>query len=314
VAYLQQPVLQQGSNEADFARVGGLLMAMQGHGVAVYASEPAWMRGSSARFANPLQGAAQALPAGTVGVWAGYDRFSFDRYVRMNDVRDPMLAGNLTLAGAFSAQTAKIIGPLQVGTDMSAGRELIVGGGVHASTRVDAGGDIAAGGNLTVSRNAAVGGSLTAEGGLIVAGRAHIATDLTVAGNLSTAAVIASGRVATAEYLLVQGRAELGAVCLENGLIGRTGSGMLLSCDAGRWNSSSAFGGAFTQGINDRHCNRKSFIDQKPYSMPNPVTGDCTCPAGFQSIHTGNVENGSNLFEPDRASDAKTFVCVQGPG
>jgi hypothetical protein len=305
VAYLQQPILQRGSIEADFARVGGLVMAMQGHGLAVYASEPGWLRGSSARFTNPLQGATPALPVGTVGVWAGYDRFSFDRYVRMNDVRDPMLAGSLTVAGAFSAQNAKISGPVTMGADVSASRELNVGGGVHAATRVDTAGDIAAGGNLTVARNAVIGGNLATRGELAVSGPAHVASDLTVMGRLTAGAVAASGRVSAAEYLLVHGRAEPGAACSENGLIGRTFSGMLLSCDGGRWGSSNLFGGAFERAINDRQCSRRQL------STPNPVTGDCTCPPRFEAIRMGTTKQVWNV-ERGLMEDATGFVCVQG--
>jgi hypothetical protein len=302
VAYLQQPVVHDGSGEADFARVGGLIMAMQGHGLAVYASEPAWLRGGSARFANPLQGSS-ALPIGTVGIWAGYDRFSFDRYVRMNDVRDPMLAGNLTIAQSFSAQSATIAGPLTANADVSVGRHLNVGGGVHAATGIDTRGNVVAGGGLTVSHNVVAGGDLVVNGGLDVRRQAHVAANLTVGGVLAAGAVAASGRVSSAEYLLVHGRADPGAVCSENGLIGRTPSGMSLSCQNGRWGSYGSFGGAFERATNDWHCSRRQL------STPNPVTGDCTCPPSFDPIRMGTTKEVWNVAR-GLMENATGFVCV----
>jgi prepilin-type N-terminal cleavage/methylation domain-containing protein len=45
----------------------------------------------------------------------------------------------------------------------------------------------------------------------------------------------AAGRIHGGEYLELAGRANLGAACAPNGLIGRTAAGQLLSCQSGTW-------------------------------------------------------------------------------
>ena len=55
--------------------------------------------------------------------------------------------------------------------------------------------------------------------------------------------VVANGRLTTNEYVQINGTATEGAACSPNGLVGRDGTGLLLSCQSGIWKKASM--GAF---------------------------------------------------------------------
>jgi len=109
------PVRKPGVGGVDPALIGGVVQAAGGYGGAVYGWDAGRVRGALFDLPNPLPGQA-ALPEGTVAAYAGLDAAGFERFVRMRDLRDPDLQGNLTVSGDVSAG-----GYLQVGALAQAG-------------------------------------------------------------------------------------------------------------------------------------------------------------------------------------------------
>lgn len=116
---------------------------------------------------------------------------------------------------------------------------------------------------------------------------------LTVAGGVST-----QGRLHAGEYLSVGGTASAGTVCPagNGGLFARGAAGGLLECRHGRWaNLGGAFGGAYvTTGSST--CGA--------YAHANPVTGNCSCPAGYTAVRVS-----TDPWSPD-GTLSTAYICV----
>ena len=83
-----------------------------------------------------------------------------------------------------------------------------------------------------------------------------------------------SGRLSTSEFLSIGGIASEGARCSDNKLIAKTAAGAALSCENGFWKTAGSkdrWGGSFWTATHSGGC-----------ANPNPYTGSCSCPAGYQ--------------------------------
>jgi type II secretory pathway pseudopilin PulG len=98
-------------------------------------------------------------------------------------------------------------------------------------------------------------------------------------GDVSAAGTVAAtGRLVAGEHLKLGAVAALQAPCPENGLLARDAAGGLLSCVAGLWSAPGGFGGAFSWNTG------AGCIDRQGVSSPNPRTGRCSCPPGFEAV------------------------------
>ncbi|CAM3966195.1 hypothetical protein EV679_1415 [Kerstersia gyiorum] len=122
--------------------------------------------------------------------------------------------------------------------------------------------------------------------------------NLSVAGRTAVMGTLrAAGRVEADEYLKLGGQAGQGGACAEAGLLARDvqGGGLLL-CANGRWQHSAAggFGGMYS--LSDRFGCRGTLL--------NPMTGQCSCPAGFRAIHVSVLKPNN-----DRGEEVSVYLC-----
>jgi len=99
LVYTDKPLLQAASGLPDLMRMAALLGAAGGYGGAVWMDAPARLRGANFDFPNPLIPGLPVLPTGTLALWSGLDSAAHERYVRMQDARNPDLRGDLSVAG-----------------------------------------------------------------------------------------------------------------------------------------------------------------------------------------------------------------------
>ena len=149
---------------------------------------------------------------------------------------------NINGVNVLKGQSAELAG--WVTAQGGSFREKVTAPHLEATTKVTApsvwGSDI--GGN-----NAAINGALTAGNATVHGhgsmGSAGIANNLW-AGSIGSNAIRSNGRLATGEFLQLEGHTNEGWGCSPNGLVGRNGSGALLMCESGTWKKA---GGASVQ-------------------------------------------------------------------
>ena len=116
---------------------------------------------------------------------------------------------------------------------------------------------------------------------------------LTVAGSVTGKRLLAN------EYLQIAGQASPGGRCSPSGLVGRTPEGMLLSCQSGRWElAGGRYGGSYQ--VTNSGC----------YSIPNPLTGGLSCPAGF-TAHTISWTMGLNICNGTSTDQTHIVGCYR---
>jgi hypothetical protein len=104
--------------------------------------------------------------------------------------------------------------------------------------------------------------------------------NLNVKGRLSAGgALSAAGRISSSEHLQLAAVAQQGTACEGEGLIAQSSTKGLLVCQAGIWQSSTkSSGGHYILSLNAAcHTRLELNIDRR-----NPLTGDCSCPEGYQ--------------------------------
>ncbi len=108
----------------------------------------------------------------------------------------------------------------------------------------------------------------------------QLGANLNVKGRASVGgALSAAGRISSSEHLQLAAVAQQGAVCDGEGLIAQSSTKGLLVCQAGIWQTSSKSGGGhYIYSINTS-CHATQDVDVE---LRNPVTGDCSCPAGYK--------------------------------
>ncbi|WP_248915984.1 shufflon system plasmid conjugative transfer pilus tip adhesin PilV [Pseudomonas moorei] len=115
-----------------------------------------------------------------------------------------------------------------------------------------------------------------ATGGTLVGGQ------VVAFGNMT-----ATGRLSTNEFLSIGGVATEGAGCGDNKLIAKTATGTALSCEDGVWKTTGGkdrWGGSYWTATHSGGC-----------PTPNPYTGSCSCPAGYQASTQFAVQVGGCL-------------------
>lgn len=150
-----RPLLDPRHGSPDEAMVAQWLLAAQGRGAAVYATEPGRIRGAAYSLSSALPDGT-VLPPGTVGMAVTAEHLALWSYLRVRDARNPDFQGSLTVAGD-----------------------------------VDTGGNIALAGKLSANGDIALGGNLNSGGDIALVGDLHGAGDIALAGNLSSGGNIA---------------------------------------------------------------------------------------------------------------------------
>lgn len=177
-AYVSVPYNVRGAAEMNGPVVGQMLSRLGGQaGVSVPGAAAnitgagsAW--GGALDIPNPVAGA----PAGVVGIRFGYGSNSLLSYVRIQDVRDPNLMGNLTVAGNVSA-----------GGTLSAT-------GATTLTTLTTSGATTINGAATINNTLAVTGAVTGQAD--ITSRTNVGTSDGVAACLRTALTAAGNIIA----------------------------------------------------------------------------------------------------------------------
>ena len=136
-----------------------------------------------------------------------------------------------------------------------------------------------------------------------LAGRLGIKKDIASDANIhAKGGLRAEGRITAGEFLQLQGKAVAGSVCEADGLVARSDASELLTCHAGRWQSAgSRFGGVYSL----HSSNGCSLVPFGP-PMPNPLTGGCYCPAGFNPVKIARWKD-----ETSNMDDVRTYICIR---
>jgi len=135
---------------------------------------------------------------------------------------------------------------------LDSGRAFMWTGGAWAALAVDQDGNMTVPGNLTAAGGKVVATRSVGEGGVLQLlgdngqsmylansnGKFRLVNSPLTTEVFSvdqTGNVVANGRLTTNEYVQINGTAVEGAACSPNGLVGRTATGLLLSCQSGVW-------------------------------------------------------------------------------
>ena len=117
LVYGEKPLHLRHSTTPDEAMMAQWLLAAEGKGAAVHASDPDHIRGASFRFGNALPNGV-ILPAGTVGMGITAEHLAKWSYLRVGDRRDPDFQGALSVQGdVYTAQGARVEGQLVIETE-----------------------------------------------------------------------------------------------------------------------------------------------------------------------------------------------------
>lgn len=145
-----------------------------------------------------------------------------------------------------------------------------------------------------------VDGRMTGRGDLRIAGQVQ-GGEIVALGAISGAGVRSHGRLSSGEYLMLEAQAVPGSPCSSAGLVARDVSGALLACQQGTWRlQGGGFGGMFLMASSG-HCVTGGGF------KPNPVTGACSCPAGFFPYPVAQTRGG---FHDEDFQAYHTYVCM----
>ncbi|MBX9446341.1 shufflon system plasmid conjugative transfer pilus tip adhesin PilV [Dickeya chrysanthemi] len=191
--------------------------------------------------------------AGLLAYRVGYDSAMYSVYLR-RDGTLPMTgdlnmggqniynAQNITAAGITTSGAIKSLGDIEVGNDLT------INGMTYANV-IQAKGDISSKNAIyTTDSTGTVKTYMNANGDIYSSGNINSngtvnAAYVWASGNLnsnyvhSNGNIDANGRINAGEFVYVNGQANVGWGCSPNGLIGRDGSGKILSCVNGVWSS-----------------------------------------------------------------------------
>lgn len=242
--WTSKPYLVRGTTDIDGVVLGEILTKFGGMGgYSVLGSEANIVgNGNGWAYPNPVAG----QPAGIFGARFGASTSLVLNFVRINDVRDPNLQGNFTLAGngsiggtfAVTGDTS-LAGALNVTGNTALGAGLTVAGPSTLS-------DTTVNGTLGVTGAITGGSSLTARslsavdgGGVVRAGMDSATGVLSVnnAGGSGTVLLDGASGGITANTARLLASAAAGGACANAGEIAQDGSatGSLLVCKAGAY-------------------------------------------------------------------------------
>lgn len=174
IVYVDGPLkVRRTGDRARHDLVSVAVSTMRGAGAASYLDDPAIIRSASGSAPNPT-----GSNAGIVAALTFMDMAFYNQFVRLNDTRDPNLAGNLTVAG-----------------DTAIGGQASITGSLTGSAGASFVGDLTSGNKVAVVSGGCERTSLTASGGLLIRNAAcqQVAT-IDAAGRLQ----LSSGGVARA--------------------------------------------------------------------------------------------------------------------
>ncbi|SHN12655.1 shufflon protein, N-terminal constant region [Pseudomonas asturiensis] len=129
------------------------------------------------------------------------------------------------------------------------------------------------------------------------------ANNITGSGEIKGDTLKSDDRTEVGEYIDLQSEEVEGTACEKIGLVSKTESGLLLSCQkigtTTIWTASrgGAFGGAFMISLNSKSC-----------AAPNPVTGDCNCPRGFSPTSSGWIGVSADTYQSGECIVDAKFV------
>lgn len=241
LAWITVPFFERGTAFTNGPVIGQMLSRLGGFGGTSIEGSTANITGTGASWTQPNPVAGN--PAGVMAARFGFSSAAFLNYIRINDLRDPDLFGNLTVAGNTNLKsTLKVDGATQLvgnaqldGTLTTNGTSLLKGATTLNSTlKVDGATQLV--GDVQMDANTITNGTTLLRGATTI-GTGGVNANLTVNGDvrgqrlIPTASNAIGGGCAGAE----------GAISLWSG-----GTG-LLSCQAGVWTAlavQDALGGA----------------------------------------------------------------------
>lgn len=185
LAYIDQPITVRGSGaETDGTIIGQMLARIGGDaGTSVEGSTAViTAAGGGWTWPNPVPGA----PAGVMATRFGYDASALGNFVRLNDLRDPTLQGNLSAVGNLSiGGTSTLNGALTVNAATTLNGNTTVNGN---STVVDGAGVTCVNMDRTGVVTISCAGTLNARSGVFTDGLGNTTT-------INQNGVVATGRV-----------------------------------------------------------------------------------------------------------------------
>lgn len=204
--WIDQPFRAPGSpTNPDGLTVSTIMLRIGGNSAGSFLTAPGVLTGAGGSFTlpNPVPGA----PAGVVGVRVGFNAEVEAAYVRIGDIRDPNLAGNLTVAGQTTLNS-----DLTVNGDATVNGDSTFNGTVTATGRITSQADVV--GQTGVNAGTGAGGcfrSSIGSDGRIVARRANCTDAVTLDPNNSRVTVTDG---ASAPRVVLDGQA--GQVAVNN--------------------------------------------------------------------------------------------------
>lgn len=224
MAWITVPFFDRGTAFTNGPVIGQMLSRLGGFGGTSIEGSTANITGTGATWTQPNPVAGN--PAGVMAARFGFSSAAFLNYIRINDLRDPDLFGNLTVAGNTRLKstlqvdgTTRLVGNAQLdGTLTTNGTTLLKGAATLNSTlQVD--------GTSRLVGNAQLDGTLTTNGTTLLNGATTINANLAVNGDIRGQRLIPT----TSNAIGGACPGAEGAISLWSG-----GTG-LLSCQAGAW-------------------------------------------------------------------------------
>lgn len=199
-----------------------------------------------------------------------------------------MGANNLNNVGVLNGVTGNFggnVGAANVNTSgsVAANGNVSANGDVSAGNAITANSDIRSNNGWIITRNDKGWLNESHGGGFTMTDNDWVRSvndkGIYTGGQLRGGSVRADGRMSVGEYLQLDGTATEGAGCSPNGLVGRTGEGVLLYCKNGVWTSSNS-GNLYISGLGSQSLGSHSFcalmkVNLQAHSGDTSDVGTC---------------------------------------
>jgi len=232
LAWIDRPFLARGSADTNGPVIGQMLSRLGGFGGTSIEGSTATITGAGAAWSspNPLPG----NPAGVMAARFGVTAASLLMYVRIGDVRDPNLAGNLTIAGNTQLNgTLNVAGATTLNSTLTTNGATTLNGPTTVNNTLNVTGPVTSTADISSSTNvgttdgvaACLRAALTSTGNIIARSVACL-DRITLNGSAGTLAM--NDNTGTNR---VQVAADTGSMALKNAGGGQT---VLLDSTSGR--------------------------------------------------------------------------------